>query len=214
MAADARALVESLARRPVHVVGHSLGGLIALKLALDSRRLVRSLALLCTFASGRQAGASLRMLWLGARTRLGTRAMRRRAFLEISLPGPDLVRADRDRLASDLASVVGHDLADHPAIEGRQLAAMRACDLSGALPSLAGVPTLVVSAAHDPIAPPALGEAIARAIPRSRFVLLPDAAHAAPIYSRQLVNDLLMDHLTLASGSPTPRPDAGVTGLP
>ena len=42
------------AHEPIHaVIGHSLGGLVALHLALAQRDRVRSLALLCTFADGR-----------------------------------------------------------------------------------------------------------------------------------------------------------------
>jgi pimeloyl-ACP methyl ester carboxylesterase len=45
-AADCRALLYHLGVRRVHVVGHSLGGTIALRLALDAPDLVQSLALL------------------------------------------------------------------------------------------------------------------------------------------------------------------------
>jgi pimeloyl-ACP methyl ester carboxylesterase len=53
MAADALAALEGLGIESAHVVGHSLGGLVALELALTARERVRSLALMCTFASGR-----------------------------------------------------------------------------------------------------------------------------------------------------------------
>ena len=63
------------------VVGHSLGGLVALHLALSARARIRSLSLLCTFSLGRDATQlSWGMFWLGLRTFLGTREMRRRAF--------------------------------------------------------------------------------------------------------------------------------------
>ncbi len=45
-AADCRALLHHLGVRRVHVVGHSLGGTIALRLALDAPDLVHALALL------------------------------------------------------------------------------------------------------------------------------------------------------------------------
>ena len=47
MAADARALMDAQGWKSAHVVGHSLGGLIALQLALQARQRVDSLALLC-----------------------------------------------------------------------------------------------------------------------------------------------------------------------
>ena len=52
-AGDALAALEGLGIESAHVVGHSLGGSVALELALTARERVRSLALMCTFASGR-----------------------------------------------------------------------------------------------------------------------------------------------------------------
>lgn len=195
MAADVRALARAQGWASFHAVGHSLGGLVALRLALEDPGAVRSLALLCTFARGRDAGASMRMMWIGARTRIGTRRMRRHAFLEILAPPPALRHADRDGMAADFAPFFGHDLADHPAVEAQQLAAMRAEDATARLSALAGIPTLVVSAEHDPIAPPSLGEAIARGIPGARFELLRDAAHGVTIQAPERVSRLLAEHI-------------------
>ena len=66
MAEDARALMDAHGWDSAHVVGHSLGGLVALHLALSDRTRVRSLSLLCTFACGRDATRlSWGMFWLG-----------------------------------------------------------------------------------------------------------------------------------------------------
>jgi pimeloyl-ACP methyl ester carboxylesterase len=200
MADDARALIEAQGWQAAHVVGHSLGGLVALRLALAARERVRSLALLCTFARGRDAGHSARMVWLGLRSRIGTRRMRRYAFLEILAPPAALADGDRDRMAAELTPLFGHDLADHPPVEMRQLRAMRAYDATPDLGRPSGLPTLVVSAEHDPIAPPAVGEALADGIPGARYVLLRNASHGAPIQSRQEINALLLEHLGQADG--------------
>jgi pimeloyl-ACP methyl ester carboxylesterase len=198
MAEDAAALITAQGWPTAHVVGHSMGGLIAIRLALTAPARVRSLALLCTFARGRDAGASPRMVWLGLRSRIGTRRMRRHAFLEIVAPPQALVSDDRDRMAERLAPVFGHDLADHPAGEMRQLAALWACDATPELPRLAGIPTLVVSAEHDPISPPPIGASLARGIPGARYTLLPNASHGAPILSPEKINPLLLEHLAHA----------------
>jgi pimeloyl-ACP methyl ester carboxylesterase len=97
-------------------------------------------------------------------------------------------------MALDTAPFLGHDLADHPPIEGQQLAALRAEDVTSELHEISA-PTLVVSAAHDPIAPPALGRALATAIPGARYELLSDQAHGAPILAAETVNALLLAHL-------------------
>src|SRR3954465_4121237 len=84
LAEDAIALCEHLALGPAHWVGHSLGGVIVQRVALTRPDLARSLALLCTFAGGRDlARPSLKWIWYGARSRLGTARMRRRAFARL-----------------------------------------------------------------------------------------------------------------------------------
>src|SRR4051812_7265844 len=68
MAADARALMDAVGWQRCHVLGHSLGGLVAQRLALDSPERVASLTLMCTVAEGAAATAlGGRMLWLGMR---------------------------------------------------------------------------------------------------------------------------------------------------
>jgi pimeloyl-ACP methyl ester carboxylesterase len=197
MAEDTLALMDAEGWDSAHLVGHSLGGLIALHLALSARARVRSLSLLCTFARGRDATQlSWGMFWLGLRTYLGTRRMRRRAFTEMVLP-PNLP-ADRDAWAERLAPLFGHDLADHPPVVMKQLAAIRAYDATPQLGKLAGLPTLVVGAGHDRIARPEVVRALAAGIPGSRLVEFPDAAHGVTIQCAGEINALLHEHLSRA----------------
>lgn len=62
-----------------------------------------------------------------------------------------------------------------------QLAALRRYDARPRIGELPAVPTLVPSAAHDPIAPPRFGSGLAAAIPGARFVCILDAAHGVTI---------------------------------
>lgn len=202
MAEDARVLVDEMKWDSVHVVGHSLGGLIALHFALENRARVKSLALLNTFGRGKDvAPLTLRMLWYGMRSRVGTRSMRRRGFLNLVMPPAELARRDPDALAAELAPLFGHDLGDQPPITGRQLAAMRQYDAFPRLKELAGVSTLVISGSHDLIAPPRLGQALAAAVHGARFVEIPEAAHGLPIQCAGRTNELLMAHMTSCGGS-------------
>src|SRR5512145_2471368 len=84
MAEDVLAIADAEGFNRFHVVGHSMGGLIAQHVALTARERIKSLALLCTFANGSDATRlSARMLVLGLRARIGTRAMRRAGMVRM-----------------------------------------------------------------------------------------------------------------------------------
>jgi pimeloyl-ACP methyl ester carboxylesterase len=195
MAEDARVLMDAQGWDSAHVVGHSLGGLVALHLALSARTRVRSLSLLCTFARGRDATRlSWRMFWLGLRTYLGTRRMRRRAFTQMVLP-PELL-VDRDAWAERLAPLFGHDLADHPPVVLKQLAAMRAYDATPRLHELVGLPALVVGARYDRIARPEVVRSLASGMAGCRLVEFGEAAHGVTIQCADRINALLHEQFS------------------
>jgi pimeloyl-ACP methyl ester carboxylesterase len=199
MAADALAIADAEGIARFHLIGHSMGGLIAQQVALTSRHRVQSLALLCTFADG--AGAtrlSRRMLMLALRSRIGTRGMRRRGMIRMIMPDAYIRNHDEIALAERLGVLFGRDLADQPPIIMEQLRAMSRYSALPRLRELSGLPTLVLSAMLDPIARPTLGKDIASLIGGSRFIEFPDASHALPIQCAPEVNSLLLQHLTMA----------------
>ena len=168
MAADVLAIADAEGIDRFHLAGHSMGGVIAQHVALTAPARVSTLALLCTFLKGRQGTViAPAMLPTAIRSRIGTRGMRRRAFVELVMPKSYLATLDRDRVCEELGSLFGHDLADQPPIVMRQLRAMGRFDASP-VSGLAPIPTLVVTAAHDCIARPAYGRALAAAIPGAR----------------------------------------------
>lgn len=200
MAADVVAVADAEGLERFHLAGHSLGGLIAQQVSLSQPGRVSSLALLCTFLRGKQgATMSLPLLRLAIRSRIGTRRMRRHAFVEMVMPGEYLAAVDRDALCEGLQGLFGRDLADQPPIVMQQVRAMARFDASGRLASLAGIPTLVLSAAHDMIARPEYGRALAAAIPGAAFVEIGGAGHAVTIQCPAEVNRLLLGHLESAS---------------
>jgi pimeloyl-ACP methyl ester carboxylesterase len=183
MADDARALLDAVGWDSAHVVGHSMGGVIAQQLALDGPKRVRSLSLLCTFARGKDAARLTPwILWMTLRTRLGSRRMRRRAFLEMLMPPGELRTANMDELAAQVAGFIGRDLAAQPPILLKQLRAMSRHDCLSRLGEIATIPSLVLSAQHDRIAPPGYGRRLAEAIPGAQFEELTAASHGVTIH--------------------------------
>ena len=90
MAEDALALMDAAGWGAAHIVGHSMGGLIAQRVALMNRARVRSLALLCTISRGRDATTPTPwIIWVGLRSNIGTKRSRRRAFLEMVMSPAD-----------------------------------------------------------------------------------------------------------------------------
>lgn len=206
MAADALALLDACGWPAAHVVGHSLGGLVAQHLALANPARVKSLSLLCTVARGRDATRlSPALLWRGLRSRIGPRRQRRRAFLELVAAPQELRDVDRDELAARLAPLFGHDLADQPPVVAAQLAALRAYDATPRLRELAGRPTLVLSAEHDCIAPPRFGRALAAGIPGARYVEIDGAAHGVIVLAPRTAAAPLLETIARSGESAAPR---------
>ncbi len=196
MAEDTLALMDAQGWRSAHIVGQSMGGVIGLEIALGSRERVRSLTLLCSLARGRNVfPVSREMIWRWLRTRVGTRRQRRTALLELVMPEAAIAESDPAALAEELAPLFGHDLADHAPVSARQLWALVRYDATGRLGELARLPTLVLNASHDRIAPPRAGRAMTEAIPGARFVEIADASHAAAIQHAAQINALLLEHL-------------------
>lgn len=199
MAEDALAILDTERLDSAHLVGHSLGGLAAIYVALSNRARVLSLTLMCTFAAGAAAAPlSLRLLWWGMRSRIGSRDMRRRGFLGLLWPP----NANRSAISVEqLNELFGHDISDQPPIAAQQLYAMRHADASSRLSSLGQIPTLVMSATHDPIAPPVAGRMLRDRIPGARYVEVDEASHGLPIAHPSIVNLLLTRHLAAAEQS-------------
>jgi len=205
LAGDVLALMDAEGWSSAHLVGHSLGALVAIETAVQAPGRVRSLALLCSVSRGRDATrVTLPIARLGLAAALGSARARRLAFLRLVLPPSARRGADLDALAASLAPHFGRDLAEQPPVVDAQLTALRRYDAGRRLALLPRVPTLVVSAEHDPIAPPRFGRALAAAIPGAAFECINDAAHGVTLQRAPEVNALIRKHLVAADAAAAP----------
>jgi 3-oxoadipate enol-lactonase len=176
-AADLAALLDALGVEDVVLCGLSMGGYVAFEFLRRWRERVRGLVLMDTRAEA--DGTEAR------RAREAAAAMAREsgagAVAEAMLPrllapktfteAPELV--DRLRRAIAESPVAG--------IVGALLAMRDRHDSTGLLPTLAGLPTLVVVGEEDAIIPPEGARRLAGAIPGARLVVISGAGHLPPV---------------------------------
>ncbi|MEJ8837107.1 alpha/beta fold hydrolase [Ramlibacter sp. AN1133] len=201
LAADAFGVLDALGIASAHVVGASMGGMIAQRMALAAPERVRTLTSLMSSSGARRLpGPHPRVLqvMLGRPRDHGEPAVLAhyvRLFQAIGSPGyPEPEPVLRERI---LASVRRGGY--HPAGSARQLAAI-AADTTRA-DALRGirVPTLVLHGASDPLVPVACGEDTARRIPGARLVTIPGMGHDLPPGVVERLLPPLTAHLRLVS---------------
>lgn len=188
LARDVAGTLARLGEAPVHAIGLSLGGCVALALALERPEMVRSLVLVNAFARLRPAGArgAARML-----QRLGLLCVAPMPVVAAHVarglfPKPE----QREAYLAAVAS-----LGANP--RGTYLASIRALlgfDARGRLGQVA-CPTLVVTGDRDRTVPRAAAELLARAIPGARAVVVPDSGHATPYDQPEAFNRAVLDFL-------------------
>jgi 3-oxoadipate enol-lactonase len=191
-AADLAALLDSLGVDDVILCALSMGGYIAFEFLRNWRSRVRGLVLMDTRAEpdtpesrrGRDATAAL------ARER-GSSAVAEAMLPKVLAPAtlaerPKVVERVRAMMAATpVAGVVG------------ALAAMR--DRAGSealLPTLAGLPTLVVVGEADDLTPPDGARTMAQAIPGARLVVIPGAGHLPPVEQPGATTNALHEFLS------------------
>ncbi|HTZ85840.1 MAG TPA: alpha/beta hydrolase [Solirubrobacteraceae bacterium] len=192
MAEDAAALLAALEIDSAHVMGISMGGMIAQELALNHRSAIRTLTLGCTYCGG--PGSALApqstVEKLQAAMASGDRDVALRAGWEINVSAP---------FASDDAKYAGfREIGMRRAVAVAVIMAqLRACaehNTYERLPELAGLPTLVIHGTADELLPVQNGELIASRIPGSRLEIFDGVGHLffweRPERSAELVREL------------------------
>jgi pimeloyl-ACP methyl ester carboxylesterase len=180
MADDAAGLLAALGIDAAHVVGASMGGMIAQTLAVRHPERVRSLVSIMSSTGARSSGQPSYRIY-GAFLRRPPRGKDAyveyvtRLFRRIGSPGFD---RDEDEVREHAARAWERGL--NPSGTGRQLAAILASgDRTHALREL-DVPALVVHGTEDLLVGPSGGRATAEAIPHARLLMIEGMGHDMP----------------------------------
>ena len=197
LAASAAALVEALVPvtggAPLTLVGHGMGGMVALELALRRPELVRQLLLSATAPAvqpgdGYSRHVEQALAWLAEG----------RGMTEIAQTLlPRLVGSGALPAGVQLATLCQAEV--HAATWRRALLALAQFDRRPGLGQL-HVPTLLVAGEQDRVTPPAVLQGMAGAIAGARCVTLAHCGHLPHLERPDEFDQLLLDFLRDAPG--------------
>ncbi|MGD0188465.1 MAG: alpha/beta hydrolase [Roseiarcus sp.] len=181
MAEDAVGLMDVLGIASAHVVGASMGGMIAQELAIRWPERVRSLtSIMSTTGDPRLPPPSPEVMkvFTAPPPRTPEEYVEANVGAWRIFRGPGYPEDEkRDRARALRAAARGFN----PEGTQRQLLAVYASgSRKKTLPSIVA-PTLVIHGADDPLAPLAAGEDTAASIPGARLVVLPHMGHSLPV---------------------------------
>ncbi|MCB2108234.1 MAG: alpha/beta fold hydrolase [Rhodobacteraceae bacterium] len=196
MADDVLALMDAKKIEKAHLVGHSTGGAIAQRLALDHPDRVDKIVLSASWAGPDAYFKALFDLRLKILTDIGPAAYLSDGILRAFPPAwlqahPELITATE---AERLAAFPGIE------IEASRIAAVQRHDLRERI-SMISRKTLVICAADDAITPLPMSQELAAKIPGAMLAVLPMGGHFMPHVDPERYARLVLAFLT---GQETP----------
>lgn len=190
------ALLDGLGISRAHVVGHSMGALVAIEFALDHPGRVMSLvalnAVFCRTPEQRAAIESRVAALSAAPARPDWSGTLRRWFGD---PVPDALQAAAGDTRALLAGIEPTGYERSYRLFARSDAVHR-----DSLTRLA-VPVLFATGEHDPNSTPGMSEALARLAPNGRAIVIPGARHMMTLTDADCISRMLRDFID--RGSPT-----------
>jgi pimeloyl-ACP methyl ester carboxylesterase len=180
MAGDGVGLLDHLGIEAAHVIGASMGGMIAQTMAARYQDRVLSLTSMMSNTGARWSGQpSVRLYHVllkpPPRDREAYKDHAVWVFSKIGSPGFERDDEDLRRIAG-----MSYDRGINPAGTSRQLAAIIASGDRTSLLRRITAPTLVIHGTKDKLVPTSGGRATARAIPAARLLLIEGMAHDIP----------------------------------
>jgi pimeloyl-ACP methyl ester carboxylesterase len=202
MAADAAGLLDHLDIDRAHVVGASMGGMIAQTIAARHPERVLSLVSVMSNTGARWSGQPSPRLYpvlLRRPPRDRERYIRHLVWVMDRIGSPGF---ERDEDALRRLAEASYDRGLNPAAAGRQLAAIIAS--GDRTPLLRGItaPALVIHGTADRFVPPSGGRATAKAIPGARLLLIDGMGHDLPRGAWPRILDAIEENAARAVGAP------------
>ncbi|MDA8140195.1 MAG: alpha/beta hydrolase [Desulfobacteraceae bacterium] len=196
MAEDTIALMDAIGIEQAHVLGVSMGGMIAQEIAINHPSRVKNLILVVTHCGGEaqvKAEKSIAQL-VEEMVTVGTPESKFKAL-------PAFFDARTLQTNIECAQKYGAVSLKYPAdarILSRQWQAVRGHDAFDRLPSIQA-PTLVLGSPGDVLIPPGNSEILARHIPSARLVMIPGGGHQILIEQPQACNQAVIEFLKTAA---------------
>src|SRR3954449_7787852 len=195
---DAVAVLDAVGVSAAHVVGASMGGVIAQIMAVRHPQRVLSLTLACTACRDHQWRRELMERWMQTALERGMGVMTQQAVRWVMAPrsfrrlvptfgwlGPLAMGLPAHAFASQVRAILATD-------------GMLADELSKI-----DVPTLVIVGNQDILTPRGDSEEIAERIPGAELVVISGAAHGFMVEHASTFNRILLDFLRRASNVPS-----------
>jgi pimeloyl-ACP methyl ester carboxylesterase len=203
MAEDTFVLMNELGISPAHVVGVSMGGMIAQVLAAEHPEAVRSLVSIMSTTGSRRQGQPAVSVY---RYLLQPPPRDRDGYIERSAAIFGLVGStgfDRDEQYIRERAGRAYDRGFDVAAGGRQLGAIIASGDRTKLLGRIAAPTLVIHGTVDKMIRPSGGRATAKAIPGARLLMIQGMGHDLPRGAWPQLLDAIAEHARAADGART-----------
>jgi pimeloyl-ACP methyl ester carboxylesterase len=188
MAEDIHALLKQLNTGPVVLIGHSMGGYVALAFARQFPEMLRGLVLVGTKAGNDTPEAA------GGRRATAEKVKAEGAKVVLDAMAPKMLAASNkdERMAAQVRGFMERSQPD--GVIGALLGMAERPD-STELLSQIYAPTLIITGADDTIIPPAESEKMASAIKNAQLKVIPNAGHLVAFEQPEEFNRALQEWL-------------------
>ncbi len=202
-AADTLALMDHLSWERAHIVGVSMGGMIAQHIALHAPDRVRSLSLIATQAGGLRAMVpAVEGLKRFALANAGRPDDRGKHVARLLFPEPFIEQIGRPWLEKVLMDDFGEPIPKRTRrLQLGAIARHRAGPLLKRSRRVRDIPTLIVRPGVDLLIRPKESDRLAALLPHARVVRFDDAGHGVIRQQATALNEALLSQFAAADGA-------------